>query len=52
MDWSLIPLFYLLYAFKGDLNYNFYVEISKNCVKIIVAYLWLSQAILKIWGQY
>jgi hypothetical protein len=34
IDWPLIPLFYSIYAFKGDLNYNCYLANSKNSVKL------------------
>jgi hypothetical protein len=33
IGWTLIPLFYSIYAFKGDLNYNCYLENFKKSIK-------------------
>jgi hypothetical protein len=42
IGWPLNPLFYSIYAFKGDLNFNYYLENSKNSVKLTMAYHWLN----------
>jgi hypothetical protein len=51
IGWPLIPLFYSEYAFKGDLNNNYYLKNSKKYVRITVSYYWLNYVVLKLWGQ-
>jgi hypothetical protein len=42
-------LFHFFYAFKMGLNYKIVLQISKNSVKITVAFHWCITLCLKIW---